>query len=131
LKDVLNWDRDRYHSYEGGFYVHSEGNGYWAYHAPGFPVAPGFIAEEAVLVPKIRSYALQIIGMDPNTPFPVPITPVPAFGSVSPRALRWGGSAWARGYNIERQDVGSSTWTRIASNVPDNVAGPKPIYNDQ
>ena len=49
---------------------------------------------------------------------------------MTPRALRWGGSAWAKGYNIERQEVGTSSWARVASNVTDNVAGPNPIYSD-
>lgn len=49
---------------------------------------------------------------------------------MNPKALRWGGSAWAKGYNIERQQSNTGTWTRIASNVPDNVAGPKAIYAD-
>ena len=78
----------------------------------------------------MRSYSLLIQGLNVNTPHPVPNTPVAAFGTVTPRALRWGGSAWAKGYNIERQEVGSTSWTRIASNVLDNVAGPKPIYSD-
>jgi hypothetical protein len=78
----------------------------------------------------MRSYSLLIQGLNVNTPHPVPNTPVAAFGTVTPRALRWGGSAWAQGYNIERQQVGSTTWTRIASNVMDNVVGPKPIYSD-
>ena len=120
----------RYHSYEGGFYVHSEGRGYWAYHAPGFPVAPGFHAEEATLIPRIRYYSLLIQGLDTNLPFPIPVAPSAAFGTVTPSALRWRGSAWAKAYNIERADAGSSAWARIASNVMDNVIGPKAIYSD-
>lgn len=72
----------------------------------------------------------MIQGLDVNTPYPVPAAPVSAFGTVTPRALRWGGSAWAKGYNIERQEVGTTTWARVASNVPDNVAGPNSIYSD-
>ena len=110
--------------------MHSEGNGYVSYHAPGFPAAPGFSSEEQALIPKMRYYSLLIQGLNTNTPYPVPNTPVAASGTVTPKTLRWGGSAWAKGYNIERQEVGTSTWTRIASNVMDNVAGPKPIYSD-
>jgi hypothetical protein len=79
----------------------------------------------------MRYYSLLIQGLNVNTPYPTPNTPVAALGKVTPQALRWGGSAWAKGYNIDRQDLGSLTWTRIASNVPDNVAGPKPIYSDK
>lgn len=78
----------------------------------------------------MRYYSLLIQGLASNTPYPVPNTPIAALGTVTPKTLRWGGSAWAKAYNIERQDVGSATWTRIASNVLDNVAGPKPIYSD-
>ena len=78
----------------------------------------------------MRYYSLRIQGLNVNTPHPVPNTPVSAHGTVTPEALRWGGSAWAKAYNIERQEVGSTTWTRIASNVMDNVIYPKPIYSD-
>ena len=79
---------------------------------------------------RIRYYGLLIQGLNTNTPYPVPFAPVAAIGSVTPRTLRWGGSAWAKAYNIERADAGSSAWTRVASNVMDNVAGPKAIYSD-
>ena len=78
----------------------------------------------------MRYYSLLIQGLNVNTLYPVPNTPIAASGTVTPKTLRWGGSAWAKSYNIERQDVGSTTWTRIASNVLDNVAGPKTIYSD-
>jgi mannan endo-1,4-beta-mannosidase len=119
----------RFHSYQGGFYQHPDGN-YWAYHVPGFPQAFGFGSEEATLIPLIRSYAFQIQGLSSNVKHPVPRTPVAAAGTVTPTTLRWGGSAWAKGYNIERQDQGTNIWTRIASSVPDNVIGPATIYSD-
>ncbi len=82
------------------------------------------------MVPRVRYYGLLIQGLDVNTPYPQPAAPVAASGTVTPRALRWGGSAWAKSYNIERQEPGNTVWARIASNVPDNVAGPNAIYSD-
>ena len=78
----------------------------------------------------MRIYSLIIQKLDLNSTYPVPNAPVAAHGAVSPKALRWGGSAWAKAYNIERQEVGSTSWTRIASNIMDNVIYPKPIYSD-
>ena len=120
----------RYHNYDGGFYVHSEGPNYWAYHAPGFSPNQGFSSEDATVPSLVRYYALMIQGIDTNAPFPMPPKPVPAYNPVTPKNLRWGGSFWAKAYNIERQTVGTSTWTRIASNVPDNVSSSKTIYSD-
>jgi hypothetical protein len=104
--------------------------GYLSYHAPGFPPCDGFHEEEQTLIPKMRHYSLLIQGLNINAPHPVPNTPVPAHGTVTPRELRWGGSAWAKAYNIGRQELGSTTWTRIASNIADNVIYPRPIYSD-
>jgi hypothetical protein len=101
-----------------------------SYHAPGFPSSEGFSVEEEELIPKMRMYSLIIQKLDLNSSYPVPNAPVVAHGAVTPKALRWGGSAWAKAYNIERQEVGSTAWTRIASNVMDNVPGPNPIYSD-
>ena len=101
-----------------------------SYHAPGFPAARGFSSEEQALIPKMRYYSLLIQGLHVNTRYPVPNTPVAALGTVTPKTLRWGGSAWAKAYNIERQQLGFTTWTRVASNILDNIAGPNTIYSD-
>jgi hypothetical protein len=81
-------------------------------------------------MPLVRYYAYKIQGLDPRKGFPIPWAPSRATGITSPKSLKWRGSAWAKGYNIERRLTDSTTWTRVASNVPDNVAGPAPIYND-
>ncbi|KAJ3040906.1 hypothetical protein HK097_002443, partial [Rhizophlyctis rosea] len=81
----------RYHSGAGGFYTHCEGYGhdkngggardrndyYYSYHAPGFRSNPsqGFGHEEQSVMPTIRSHALRISNLPPNTPFPPLIPP--------------------------------------------------------
>ena len=129
VSGLLLWSL-RYHSYEGGFYAHDEGNGYASYHVPGFPTAPGFGREEAQLMPLVRYYGLRIQGLDTKMGYPISFAPSPASGSVTPKALRWAGSAWAKGYNLERQEVGTTVWTRIATKVMDNVIGPAAIFSD-
>jgi hypothetical protein len=122
----------RFHSIQGGFYVHNENDKWLSYHAPGFPESPGFHKEEKDLVPMVREYGLRIQGRDVYaTPFPVPSRPSVVQGiRETPKELRWMGSAWAKGYNIERSNENGGEWVRIASNVPDNKETHQPLYTD-
>jgi hypothetical protein len=82
-------------------------------------------------VPLIRYYGHVIQGKDPSTGYPTPWAPQAAEnGTITPSSLRWAGSAWARGYNIDRRREGDVSFVRLVSNLPDNVATPGVLYND-
>ncbi|KAJ1548626.1 hypothetical protein HK405_001666 [Cladochytrium tenue] len=67
----------RFRARDGGFYTHSEGNGYYAYHYPGFSGAgTGFGADEPDIVPLIAQYAARPspLAVPPlTTPSPAPV----------------------------------------------------------
>ncbi|KAJ3022039.1 hypothetical protein HKX48_007194 [Thoreauomyces humboldtii] len=133
----------RFHSRDGGFYVHSEKDGsYWSYHDPGFPAAVvvgrrGFGQEEAVVLPLVRRYAMAIQGSDSATvPCPLPEPAPQLLPDVRPDGLRFRGSAGAASYLIWRgEEDGDGTTARweqepIASGVLDCVASGSVIWKD-
>ena len=121
----------RYHSIDGGFYIHREFSQYYSYHAPGFSdPSNGFPLEEKATVTSLRNYALQIQNRSPNTAYPTPPNPGIVTGSLTASALKWRGSAWASGYNLERMYGNSGQWQRIASNIPDGVKFGSSLYSD-
>ncbi|KAI8908481.1 glycoside hydrolase superfamily [Gorgonomyces haynaldii] len=128
---MLIWSL-RYHSRDGGFYVHTESDGTLSYHVPGFPQAEGFSADESTLVESIRYNAIRIqglltLGMINNVPYPTPPAPKQATGTITPKALRWFGSSWAAQYKISRKS--GNSYNLIAT-VKDNVVSGQTIYSD-
>ncbi|TPX34119.1 hypothetical protein SeMB42_g07370 [Synchytrium endobioticum] len=127
---ALMWSL-RSHHRDGGFYTHSEGYGYHAYHHPGMPSdsSGGFPSDDSTIPPLIRQYASRINGQ----PAPFPITPpAPTLLSTMNGDLIWRGSAGASSYQIERSDGSSSnsTWSLVARNVADNKPGGGVLYHD-
>ncbi|KAJ3039083.1 hypothetical protein HDV00_012641 [Rhizophlyctis rosea] len=130
----------RYHARDGGFYTHYEGkDAYYSYHVPSFPenITAQFGAEEATLIPQLRSKALQITGQSTSKGYPVPPVPqvIQGDATITPRNLRWRGSAYAASYNIYRGTKGTNgfiSWgsSPIATGVKDNVQFGKKIYSD-
>ncbi|KAJ3055879.1 hypothetical protein HK097_008876 [Rhizophlyctis rosea] len=135
----LTWSL-RYHARDGGFYTHSEGYGnFYSYHVPGFPAnfTNQWGTEEASIIPTLRSKALQITGQSTSKAYPAPPAPqmIQGDATITPRNLRWRGSAWGASYNIyrgTRASNGSISWgsSPIATGVKDNVRFGRRIYTD-
>ncbi|KAI8894321.1 glycoside hydrolase superfamily [Globomyces pollinis-pini] len=116
----------RYHSRDGGFYTHSEEGGFFSYHAPGFPVSPGFGIDDARMVKMIRRYGLLIQNLSSATAFPQPNTPsLSNLKNLTPKNLTWFGSAWAAGYNVYRVNHTSKRKELVRLQVKDCVESGK------
>ncbi|KAJ3302827.1 hypothetical protein HDV03_004516 [Kappamyces sp. JEL0829] len=125
---TLAWSL-RYHSRDGGFYVHDENGGqYYSYHAPGFPAISQFGTSDSTIVPLIRSTSLQMQGLASSDPIPPAPKAIAQVGS--PLAIRFFGSAWAKSYTIRRKTTASGTGTVVASNVVDAVRFGQTIFRD-
>ncbi|TPX35561.1 hypothetical protein SmJEL517_g02042 [Synchytrium microbalum] len=125
---ALIWSLRSHHK-DGGFYTHSETNGYAAYHHPGLPADPsnGFPADDPTVPPLIRSYAAKISGISLQ-----PIVPPPAnLLSTANGSLMWRGSAGASSYEIQASDNGGTTFTLLATSVTDNKPGGSVLYTDK
>ncbi|KAJ1559127.1 hypothetical protein HK405_011915, partial [Cladochytrium tenue] len=126
----------RFRARDGGFYTHSEGNGYWSYHYPGFAGndGEGFGADEQAAVALVARYAAKV------APAAVPAAAVPspapvvlaanatataaavttvglsssssssrAASTAAPVLVTWRGSAGATRYLVERTTTDPET----------------------
>lgn len=130
ISGCLIWSL-RFHSRDGGFYVHSEGPDYWAYHVPGLDSSnQGFTIEEPRIVELTRRYALDITGNSADTPHLIPLAPAAIFSeSVTPNDLRWQGSAWASHYQVSRSTDGKFFYP-LSYNASDAVSSGMPYFSD-
>jgi hypothetical protein len=120
----------RYHSRDGGFYIHFEpATNTQAYHVPGF--ANGFDAQEELIVDATRLYGLRISGMNPLTPQIIPGTPSSTTGYIlTPRLIRFRGSAGAHSYRIWRKLAQETTYTVISQFFYDNKNTGTSVFSD-
>lgn len=133
---ILIWSL-RYRSRDGGFYVHSEGNNYYAYHIPGFPYGNSFASDEQRVIQLIWQYAMMFAGKSVNTPYPTPRSPQGILG-ITPKMLRWRGGSWTAKYTLYRSScskfssscTGPTQWTWVASGVFDNVISGNMIWKE-
>ncbi|GAA5968157.1 hypothetical protein JCM11641_003752 [Rhodosporidiobolus odoratus] len=94
----------RPHSAKGGHKTHSEGDGHWSYHIPGWkqPAHHEFDAREASIVSAIRIASFRINGTKPPSSYPVPTVPSRPWLAQHPQgpAICFRGSAWAAKYQV-------------------------------
>ncbi|GAA6037106.1 hypothetical protein JCM8097_008738 [Rhodosporidiobolus ruineniae] len=94
----------RPHSARGGHKTHSEGDGNWSYHIPGWkPSAhPEFDGREAAIVSAVRTASFKINGRKPPSSYPVPPPPSRPWIVQHPHglAVSFQGSAWAAKYQV-------------------------------
>ncbi|KAJ3053948.1 hypothetical protein HK097_003021 [Rhizophlyctis rosea] len=113
----------RFHSYEGGWYHHSEDGGYWAYHAPGFDESHGFSKEERNTIEAMRKGAARINGVNDNG-HPTPSRPY-LRPDIKHDYIRFVGAAWGQKYSLWRAEGGDSSlnWgsAPVKSDIWDNV----------
>jgi hypothetical protein len=108
ISGALIWSL-RYHSRDGGFYIHGEvepEKGFWSFHCPGFPAnTKGFSVDDCRMVLTARKYGLKMKNRSDDGRYPLP-PPVRStvMKITSPLSLSWMGSPWAASYNIYRQE---------------------------
>jgi hypothetical protein len=119
----------RHHRRQGGFYWHSEPFGmgiYKAYHFPGF--SSGEEYDESNFLKMFRGKAFEIQGKpEPAVSIPLPPVLLPIEEAY---AISWQGSTGASGYNIERAESKTGSWTQIANNVTDAGIPYFSLYHD-
>ncbi|KAI9366926.1 glycoside hydrolase superfamily [Zopfochytrium polystomum] len=128
----------RYHARDGGFYVHSEGFPYSAYHWPGFPKTDdgNFAKDEADVVYMMHRSALRLSKHDrfqsePPTPAPTLLPAVAVTGNATVAQLRWTGSTGAKHYVVERAVASESgPWTEVTDTVQDNKKWGQVLFED-
>ncbi|KAJ3345019.1 hypothetical protein HDU83_004541 [Entophlyctis luteolus] len=138
----------RYHSRNGGFWNHADGN-FQSYHLPGFsqntstgliaPTSTGFGSDEAAVVQLVKVYTGNSAGKN-NTLFgtvpqgkPTIFSPnkVTGAGGTVAYALRWTGSAGARNYTIERAiGLNGTDFNVIAEGISDAVEAGTTAFED-
>ena len=123
-------------SSEGGFIVHSEGNGIFSYHMPGWspPADPEFDANEyyvsrktyqASYVPLHSSSDIRYNIVGEPQPEYYPIPPAPTI--LSPNStgngstISWLGAPWSEHYQIYWAAPDAKEWDQVANVVRDNV----------
>lgn len=125
----LSWSL-RFHSRDGGFYWHSEMQGlglYKAFHWPGFESGRDY--DEKNVMKLIRRKAFEIRGKNelgilaPKAPLLLPVN--------SPSAISWQGSTGASGYDIQRREVPSGTWTTLETYFSDAQEAYRPLFTDR
>jgi hypothetical protein len=116
----------RQHSKDGGFFVHGESDGYYAYHWPGFPAGDSY--DETNVLQLLRQKAFEIRGL------PVPILEAPVAPILLPidavSHINWRGSTGASSYVIERADQLNGPWSVVGQNVYDSVLLGKALFHD-
>lgn len=130
ISGVLPWSL-RFHSSDSGFYTHSEIDGVYAYHCPGFNQSAGFGADDFIMAKTVRSLSLELAGMDPQTTaYPLPQPVKPAAGILySALAIKWMGSAWAASYEVNRV-CGDGQVQVVAVGIQDNLPDGSILYGD-
>ncbi|KNC98716.1 uncharacterized protein SPPG_06394 [Spizellomyces punctatus DAOM BR117] len=119
----------RGHSKDGGFYIHKEMHGYWSYHYPGFPTAPGFGEDESTVVPMVASYAAELAKQTSFTIPPKAIPSPPTLLNTTTPELKWRGVSGSSSYDVERS-VGSELWDVVATVVDAKKPG-ETLFVDQ
>ncbi|TPX52073.1 hypothetical protein SeMB42_g01661 [Synchytrium endobioticum] len=131
IAGALIWSL-RFHSEQGGFYTHTESDGYLSYHHPGFPEAEGFHRDEEMVMKMMRSYSAKI--QCQNTSVIPPPAPPHLFPTCDTK-LRWRGSAGACHYEMWRMDgdvnAQNGNWRLVADRVMDNVKYGSWMYEDR
>ncbi|KAJ3324115.1 hypothetical protein HDV06_000656 [Boothiomyces sp. JEL0866] len=127
ISGALVWSL-RYHSRLGGFYTHSEGNGIFSFHAPGFQAKNGFSADDYRIAQYIRSVGLQLQDLPDVDAIPPPSKHVEN-ALTSTLDLRWFGSAWAANYEISRYEKKGDP-KKVVAYVNDGVDHGNPIFKD-
>lgn len=51
--------------------------------------------------------------------------------NLNPTHLSWRGSAWAKGYDLEKRLESCTEWTRLATDLADNVPAGHAIFVDK
>ncbi|TPX33994.1 hypothetical protein SmJEL517_g03225 [Synchytrium microbalum] len=125
---TMIWNMN-FHSRDGGWYVHSEGNGYLSYHFPGFATSNSSPFDEIDVMSMLRNWSRWITGTSFQT-LPVPDAPDLSITSSSPRNMKWRGSPGAQTYQLQRGLNASGPFTVVASGITDNVPSGSTIYND-
>jgi len=116
----------RQHSKDGGFLIHGEGDGYFAYHWPGFPYGDSY--DETNVLQLLQQKAYEIRGL-PVPPMEVPVAPILLpIDAVS--HINWRGSAGANSYVVERADQIDGPWSVVGQNVYDSVPLGKALFHD-
>ncbi len=111
---VLLWSL-RFHSKDGGFYIHDEQNSFFSYHWPGF--SEGSSYDEKNVVNLIRDHAYEIRGL--SVP-PVTLPDAPQLLEISStNSINWRGSAGASAYDVERAVSISGPWTVVGADISD------------
>jgi hypothetical protein len=119
----------RYHSRDGGFYVHQEDKGFSSFHVPGFPPSKGFGQDDERMAKMVREQGWKMQGVDPKSvPAPVPPPCKPAYCKASPAELVWFGSAWAASYLIYKRENGGEF--KFLVQVIDNKLSGSVLYSD-
>ncbi|KAJ3306373.1 hypothetical protein HDV03_005340 [Kappamyces sp. JEL0829] len=120
----------RYHSRDGGHYVHFEDHGYFSFHVPGFnKTDDGFGPDDLHMAKMVRSFGLKMKSLPSSTPYPVPAPPQPVAGwTYAPADLRWFGAAWAAQYRIYRKQDGGE-YVHLAV-VRDGVTSGTVLFSD-
>ncbi|KAI9193258.1 glycoside hydrolase superfamily [Polychytrium aggregatum] len=136
---ALAWSL-RYRSRNGGFYTHSEGNGYFSYHFPGFPYPTNQTdvvnwspdTYEPDFVKTMIQSAAKAAGTSVAS-YTITVAPQVFTNSTKGTgqiALSWTGSAGAASYNVIRNGV--SIAKSVSDGVPATTDGSwKVLYADK
>ncbi|MBN2356077.1 cellulase family glycosylhydrolase [candidate division KSB1 bacterium] len=120
----------RFHARDGGFYWHSEpGLGkyfYKAYHVPGFYSGETYDERNVLRLMRRRAFAIRNL-TEPPPPVPEPPRFLPCDDVAE---LRWQGSVFAAGYDLERAESPAGPWRIIARDLSDANTAHRPLYND-
>jgi hypothetical protein len=109
VSGALIWSL-RFHSRDGGFYVHPEWQGTMAYHAPSFDLSLGFGENDIKMAEMVRSYGYKM--QEKNSllhQIPNPATAIEN-AVLSPDNLKCQGSAWAVRYAVWRKLQSDFGW---------------------
>jgi hypothetical protein len=120
----------RFHSRDGGFYIHHEDGGHCSFHVPGFELSQGFGIDDLRMGLLVREYGYKMQGFDPkmisyfqpNSPSLIPNL------RLYPTKLKWRGSAWALKYRLFRRSC-ETEW-KFVIEVSDGIEAGKFEYCD-
>ncbi|TPX39534.1 hypothetical protein SeLEV6574_g07142 [Synchytrium endobioticum] len=125
---TLIWNMN-FHSRDGGWYVHSEGNNFYSYHYPGFSSSTASPSDEVAVMSMLRNWARWICGQK-FVGLPIPDPPDLSITGSSPRQMKWRGSPGAQFYSIQRSTSSGGPWNVVASAVMDNLPSGSTLYSD-
>ncbi|KAJ3015778.1 hypothetical protein HKX48_004401 [Thoreauomyces humboldtii] len=124
----------RGHSRNGGFYTHSEDQGYYAYHYPGFSTSSsGFGSDEQSVVNAVASYAKTLATRTGFTIQAITTPSAPTLLASTTPQLKWLGVTGCTSYDIARTDApvsATSSWTYVAQGIVDSVNQNTTLWTD-